>query len=252
MARSTSALRQLWAPPCSGPFVTRMIVPGVRVTVHQLAWEAVQALGSVLQAHRYPVRAGDTGAYNCRTITGGTGYSLHAYGIAVDVNWNSNPFRRDRLVTDMPPQMIADVYRVRTRQGVPVWRWGGDWDANPNTPNSNYDAMHFEIVASPQELGAGIDWSTVLQPARDPSRPDTWPMVHPGDRGPTVAALQQMLGIPADGIYGPGTGDAVRRYQTLHGLVADGLVGLQSWTSLLTGQPPVGAGVPSPVKLPHP
>ncbi|HEX2202125.1 MAG TPA: peptidoglycan-binding protein [Longimicrobium sp.] len=250
MARTTQQLREIWAPPCTGPFVTRALVPGVRVTVRAAAAEAVQALGSVLQAHRYPVRAGDTGAYNCRRITGGTGWSLHAYGIAVDVNWNTNPFRRDRLVTDMPLAMIADVYRVRTLQGVTVWRWGGDWDRDPATPHSNYDAMHFEVIASPAELAAGIDWSTVAQPARDRTRPDSWPVLHPGDQGPTVRDLQLLLGVPADGVFGPGTAQAVTAYQASRGLVPDGVVGLQTWTALLTTQPPVGPGVPSPVKLP--
>jgi Putative peptidoglycan binding domain/D-alanyl-D-alanine carboxypeptidase len=250
MARTTQQLRQLWAPPCAGPFVTRVLVPGVRVTVHARASEAVAALGTVLQAHGYHVRSADTGAYNCRRITGGTGYSLHAYGIAVDVNWNSNPYRRDRLVTDMPLAMIADVYRIRTRQGVTVWRWGGDWDRNPATGHSAYDAMHFEVIASPGELDAGIDWSSVGQPPRDPARPSTWPVLHPGDRGPAVADLQRMLGIPADGIFGNQTTQAVMAYQQSRGLTPDGVVGLQTWTALLTGQPPVGPGIPSPVKLP--
>jgi hypothetical protein len=229
--------------------VARTLVPGIRVTVHSLASEAVTALGSVLQAHRYQVRAGDTGAYNCRRITGGTNYSLHAYGIAVDVNWNSNPYRVDRLVTDMSMEMIGDVYRIRTMQGVPVWRWGGDWDRNPATEHSAYDAMHFEIIGSPAELRAGIDWSTVLQPPRDPGQPGSWPVLHPGDRGPAVRDLQLMLGIPSDGIYGPGTLAAVEAYQAHHGLTVDGLVGLQTWTALLTNQPPIGGRVSSPVKL---
>ncbi|HEX5725007.1 MAG TPA: peptidoglycan-binding protein [Longimicrobiaceae bacterium] len=247
--RTTRQLREVWAPACNVPLTSRTLVPGVRVQVHARTIEAVQALGSVFQAHRYHVRQGDTGAYNCRRITGGTGFSLHAYGIAIDVNWNSNPFR-ERLVTDMPPEMIQDVYRIRTFQDLPVWRWGGDWDKNPATEHTSYDAMHFEVVASPQELASGIAWSTVAQPPRDRARPDTWPTLHPGDRGPTVVTLQQLLSLPADGVFGNGTAAAVRAYQQSHGLTADGIVGLASWTALLTGQPPVGPDVPSPVKLP--
>lgn len=249
MGLTTAQLRQAWAPPCEGPFITRTLVPGVRVRIHAVASEAVQALGCVLQAHDYPVRAGDTGAYNCRRITGGTGYSLHAFGIAVDVNWDSNPYRTDRLVTDMDDEMINDVYRIRTRGGALVWRWGGDWDRHPGTGHSNYDAMHFEVMVSPRELGTGIDWSTVAQPRRDPNRPRTWPVLHPGDRGPTVAELQRLLQIPSDGIYGRGTLNAVTRYQQSRGLRADGVVGLQTWTAMLTRQPLVGPDVPSPVKI---
>jgi peptidoglycan hydrolase-like protein with peptidoglycan-binding domain len=43
--------------------------------------------------------------------------------------------------------------------------------------------------------------------------------------GSSVSALQQALGIPADGIYGPQTRRAVRRFQAAHGLAVDGIAG---------------------------
>jgi hypothetical protein len=43
--------------------------------------------------------------------------------------------------------------------------------------------------------------------------------------GSTVAALQSALGIPADGIYGPQTRAAVKRFQRSKGLVVDGIAG---------------------------
>ena len=43
--------------------------------------------------------------------------------------------------------------------------------------------------------------------------------------GVSVAALQRALGIPADGVFGPQTRRAVRRFQRRHGLVADGVAG---------------------------
>jgi peptidoglycan hydrolase-like protein with peptidoglycan-binding domain len=43
--------------------------------------------------------------------------------------------------------------------------------------------------------------------------------------GSTVVALQSALGIVADGIYGPQTRAAVRRFQRAHGLVVDGIAG---------------------------
>jgi len=54
--------------------------------------------------------------------------------------------------------------------------------------------------------------------------------------GSTVAALQGALGIAADGIYGPQTRRAVRRFQRANGLVVDGLAGPQTLSALgLTG-----------------
>jgi peptidoglycan hydrolase-like protein with peptidoglycan-binding domain len=50
--------------------------------------------------------------------------------------------------------------------------------------------------------------------------------------GSSVAALQQALGIPADGVYGPHTRRAVRRFQAAHGLVVDGIAGPQTLGAL--------------------
>jgi hypothetical protein len=50
-------------------------------------------------------------------------------------------------------------------------------------------------------------------------------MLKRGDRGPAVRILQRRLGIPADGVFGPVTERAIKRYQRRHGLVPDGVVG---------------------------
>jgi cell wall-associated NlpC family hydrolase len=46
-----------------------------------------------------------------------------------------------------------------------------------------------------------------------------------GSRGPAVASAQQLLGIPADGIFGPQTRRAVLAFQSAHGLEVDGIIG---------------------------
>lgn len=159
---ATSTLRDLYDPPCGHK--------GHRYLA------AYTALDTVLHRHGYAPRAGVTGAYNCRKITGGSGYSLHAYGVgalftfwsgvrvatslAVDINWDTNPYG-PRLVTDMPRAMIDDITRIRTRSGAQVWRWGGYY-------RGNKDAMHFEIVCHPDDLATGIDPTTIRGPAADP------------------------------------------------------------------------------------
>jgi peptidoglycan hydrolase-like protein with peptidoglycan-binding domain len=47
-----------------------------------------------------------------------------------------------------------------------------------------------------------------------------------------VRALQQKLGVSADGVYGPKTRAAVKRFQRAHGLAADGVAGPRTLAAL--------------------
>ena len=53
-----------------------------------------------------------------------------------------------------------------------------------------------------------------------------------GSKGEDVKALQEKLGLAADGSFGPGTEKAVKEWQSKNGLEADGIIGDASWAKL--------------------
>lgn len=139
---TTSEVRAWWDPACSASRMTTIDYgdQGARITVDSRTVPIWRAVEQIWADHAYPIRRADTGAYNCRRITGGTGYSLHAYGIAVDHNWTTNPYG-PVLRTDMPPAAVRAIEALEV-DGQPVLRWGGRYSGNK-------DAMHFEVIVPP-------------------------------------------------------------------------------------------------------
>jgi D-alanyl-D-alanine carboxypeptidase len=184
MPKGTDQLRKLWDEFECNPAAMVVVDFGPdRIRIARGSEEAWRALATVLKAHQYHVRLDDTDSYCCRDIKGGAGKSLHSYGIALDVNWHTNPFKpgktgavrfsakptqaergqdvkHGKADTDMTQAMIDDVKQIRTKDGLQVFEWGGSW-------SNLKDAMHFELDVSPAELNAGIDWSTVKKPEDD-------------------------------------------------------------------------------------
>ena len=91
-----------------------------------------------------------TGSFSCRPIRGGTGYSQHAYGLAVDLNPFQNPYHRGDLV--LPELASAYLDRDWVRPGMITpdgpafrafasigWGWGGSW-------SSLKDYQHFSLT----------------------------------------------------------------------------------------------------------
>ncbi len=63
-----------------------------------------------------------------------------------------------------------------------------------------------------------------------------------GSKGDMVKALQYILGIDADGIYGPKTTAAVKAFQSKNGLTADGLAGKNTFAKIVVTAPTLRSG----------
>ncbi len=136
-----------------------------RIIVHESVANQLVTVFDRLYLHRFPIErmqtvdvyggddnasmaANNTSGFNCRAVTGGTGWSRHAYGMAVDVNPRQNPYVRGATILPpagsdsldrehYDPMMIrsGDIV-VRSFDGA-GWRWGGTW-------TSPIDYQHFD------------------------------------------------------------------------------------------------------------
>lgn len=59
-------------------------------------------------------------------------------------------------------------------------------------------------------------------------------IIKKGSRGNSVKEIQKVLGLKEDGIFGPYTEAAVKKYQRQNGLVVDGIVGENTFESLMS------------------
>jgi hypothetical protein len=168
------------------------------------AWRALEEalVGAGYRAHRAWV-------FNCRDIAGQTTRSLHAYGLAVDIDHakptcNVNRATPDRRAvrfstaatkearcadvargvadTAFTAAQVAAVEAIRTVDGHQVFAWGGRW-------RTTKDTMHFQINVTPEELARGLTGGA----------PATAPRVFgPPAPAPPVSAAQVREPRPSD------------------------------------------------------
>lgn len=145
---------QTWGDPRSAGFeqdhlvdiTIKQIGPGTDVTVRVNKRCAAQFQGFLneLSTH-YHINQSDTAGFvgpdpktgKYRVIAGTNTLSNHAYGAAVDVNWQENPRASG---SSGRHEIDANLART-TAHKWGLW-WGGDYRTNP-------DYMHFEAIGAP-------------------------------------------------------------------------------------------------------
>lgn len=182
------------------------------------------------------------------------GQSWHNFGIAVDFFLTNHDGSKAVWTVNRNWRRVAEIAKSLG------FEWGGDW-----TSFKDYPHLQMRGGLTMSQMRAGRKPNLVsrvnnpIKPSSKPgsSKPATSPtkwtkktgnwtgqVLKKGDHGTPVLQAQQMLahsyfypekGAKRDGVdgyYGDKTVDAVRRYQDVHGLKVDGVLGKETYDSL--------------------
>ncbi len=139
-----------------------------QVVIHEALVEDIIQVFDIIHRTRFPVESvlpishdliqrkgpyglspdtNNTSGYAWRPIVDGQRLSMHALGLAVDINPRQNPYTRGDLILppnasykpSVPGTLAPDSPVVQAFKKL-GWEWGGDWTQGP------VDFMHFQKV----------------------------------------------------------------------------------------------------------
>lgn len=117
-----------WGEPGEN-ITTIKLDSGKTVNVNKHSAEAFKGFLNELEASGYDISS--LGGHAKRMKTSGGSISQHAFGNAIDINPQQNPYSH-KLITNLP----SNISQMAAKYGL---SWGGDW-------KSIKDAMHFEYT----------------------------------------------------------------------------------------------------------
>lgn len=180
-------------------------------------------------------RAKNWGIFNCRNTALGN-RSAHGEGRALDVGCS---IALGRLIVALllrvgPSKLgISAIIHNKVIYSAKSPR-GRRYPGHPH-----HDHVHIEMTRSAAERLTVATAKRLLIPAqRKPSEPEIPTLrrtLKEGSQGEQVKWVQSKVGVHNDGIFGPKTEVAVKRWQRAHDLKADGVVGPKTWVAMHAG-----------------
>jgi hypothetical protein len=228
--KRTSASARGWGngwPKCQQDrLVTLTREDGLRLPINEEISQLVALLIDETERRGYDVKDGQSWGFACRAIRGTSVPSNHSWGLAVDINAPSNPYREE-FVSDMPTWLPTLWWEYG-------FFWGGWYQ-------SIKDPMHFEFLASP-----GDAHEQTRRAKRELGRGEPVPYPWFGEESDRVQAAQEQLSLlgfdpgPIDGVFGPKTRKAIEAFEQSQPRLqsqADGTFGPLTWRLLFKAEP---------------
>lgn len=214
----------------------------------------------------------NSGIYNCRSVRGGRTTSLHGEGRAGD-----NGIRP--YSAEYGTKLANAIVNNSKELGVQCVIWNRKiWSSSypdrwrPYTGIAHHrDHLHLEFTwksAKRARKAQAELWARILGggagggAGSGSGSSDTYKTVNYGSllkvgvKGNPVKDVQRVVGVKVDGFYGPGTADAVGKFQSRKGLKVDKVVGPNTWNAIKADpkfQPEKKATKPKPKgKVPGP
>jgi murein L,D-transpeptidase YcbB/YkuD len=160
--------------------------------------------------HNPWVKDGSMGIVTAMDIT-------HDPGTGVDT-WALAEFLR--VQKDPRVKYVISNKRIWSSVSNP-YQWRKYTGSNPHSSH-----MHVSVHSTKAHYDSERDWT--IQIGKAPPDPDdvrARPVLKLGSRGDEVRIVQNILGITVDGIFGPATEAAVKKFQTAAKIPADGIIG---------------------------
>ena len=185
------------------------------------------------------------GIYDCRTVRGGSTTSLHGEGRAVDLGITPHGASYG---TDLANRLLNNSKELGIQ--CIIWNreiWSGahpksGWRKYTGT-NPHVDHLHVELSwatakKNSTEVVKMLDKHIGSASGGSQPSPVQPPLLRIGSKGAAVRELQTLLNKfgfsvgTVDGIFGPKTESAVKKYQKARGLGVDSIVGPKTWAAL--------------------
>lgn len=167
--------------------------------------------------------------------------SCHASATSIDVN---APEHGNGVRNTFTPAQVVQIRRIIVEAGSVV-AWGHDW-------THTVDEMHFEIHGTPLQVKAAaarlptppqapigvtpfpLPPGYYFGPLSGPAQSISGMAADGSDRHwrPSIARIQHVVAVAADGLYGPRSIQAVKGWQASHSLHIDGLTGPTTWRAM--------------------